>query len=181
MTEDPRKSLFEEVAGRRCWRRGLGEKEPSDKVHTYSRPPALEALSLLPVAYRVGSYIQQELAQRKEPIFDLRGITLSPPNPGPYAGVPLGGIGGGSIGRGYRGDFRRWSIHPGRYIHHIVAADCFVIRIVREKQVFCKVLSTVSLIDRTSSCLSSWDWSLPPSCGEYFLKVCWMIQQTLIT
>ena len=36
------------------------------------------------------------------------GIALEPPNPGPYSGVPLGGLGGGNIGRGYRGEFRRW-------------------------------------------------------------------------
>ena len=36
------------------------------------------------------------------------GIALEPPNPGPYSGVPLGGLGGGNIGKGYRGEFRRW-------------------------------------------------------------------------
>jgi hypothetical protein len=37
------------------WTRNLGEKDPDRGVHAFSRPPMLEALSLLPVAARVGS------------------------------------------------------------------------------------------------------------------------------
>lgn len=71
----------------------------------------------------------------------FQGITLQPPHPGPWAGAPMGGLGSGALGRGryllevenmlsieiliyvyrffegYRGDVRRWSIHPGRYVH----------------------------------------------------------------
>ena len=42
------------------WSRRLDAQDPSSSVHTFSRPPILEALSLLPVAYRVGSYIYGE-------------------------------------------------------------------------------------------------------------------------
>lgn len=31
---------------------------------------------------------------------------------GPIMGVPIGGIGGGSIGRGWRGDFVKWQVGP---------------------------------------------------------------------
>lgn len=71
------------------WKRKLDADVPKC---TFSRPPILEALSLLPVAYRVGSYIYEERSHNREPIFDLSGITLEPPNPGPYAGVPCGGM-----------------------------------------------------------------------------------------
>ena len=148
------------------WVRSLDTPEPSRSIHTFSRPPVMEALSLLNVAARVGMYISAERFNQREPIFDLNGyhnslicsflplflpsdlplhpyhtipyhtipyyttsfpfllcihlpldicnlashsgIALEPPNPGPYSGVPLGGLGGGNIGRGYRGDFRRW-------------------------------------------------------------------------
>lgn len=53
------------------WTRKLSEAEPSRNVHTFSRPPMMEALSLLPVAMRVGSYIMQERKKKREPIFDL--------------------------------------------------------------------------------------------------------------
>ena len=74
------------------WKRNLNAENPSPSIHTFSRPPILEALSLLPVAYRVGSYIHEERRNGREPIFDLSGITLEPPTPGPHAGVPCGGL-----------------------------------------------------------------------------------------
>ena len=39
------------------WTKRLDEAEPSRSVHTFSRPPVLEALGLLNVAARVGMYI----------------------------------------------------------------------------------------------------------------------------
>lgn len=98
-----------------CWTRRLNEPLPPASLHTFSRPPILEALSLLPVAARVGRYILAERSQSREPIFDLSGLTLSPPNPGPHGGVPLGGIGSGSIGRSFDGTIRRVCLHPNRY------------------------------------------------------------------
>lgn len=72
------------------WKRKLDAPLPSDAVHTFARPPILEALSLLPVAYRVASYLSTEQSAGRDPIFDLQGMFLEPPNPGPHAGVPLG-------------------------------------------------------------------------------------------
>jgi hypothetical protein len=59
------------TAPRYKWTRQLSEAEPSRRVHTFSRPPVLEALQLLPVAARVGAYILQERKKKREPIFDL--------------------------------------------------------------------------------------------------------------
>jgi len=73
-----------------CWKKRLDEPIPATNVHTFSRPPIMESLGLLPIAYRVHSYLANQRACGKEPTFDFRGITLDPPNPGPYAGVPLG-------------------------------------------------------------------------------------------
>jgi hypothetical protein len=74
------------------WKRRIDAENPSNSVHTFSRPPILEALSLLPLAYRVGSYLHEERRNGREPIFDLNGIGLEPPNPGPQSGVPCGGL-----------------------------------------------------------------------------------------
>lgn len=74
------------------WRRGFSAINPSNSVHNFARPPIIEALSLLPLAYRVGSYLHEERRNGREPIFDLNGIGLEPPNPGPHAGVPCGGL-----------------------------------------------------------------------------------------
>lgn len=74
------------------WNRRIDAENPSPSVHNFARPPILEVLSLLPLAYRVGSYLHEERRNGREPIFDLNGIGLEPPNPGPHAGVPCGGL-----------------------------------------------------------------------------------------
>ena len=96
------------------WSRSLDQPDPDPNVHNHFKPYFLEALSLLPVAFRIGSYIHNERSNGKEPIFDLNGLLLAPPHPGPHAGVPMGGLGGGAIGRGFKGEFRRWSLQPGK-------------------------------------------------------------------
>ena len=40
-----------------------------------------------------------------------------------FIGVPLGGIGCGSIGRGWKGDFNRWQLTPGMYNYTYVEAN----------------------------------------------------------
>lgn len=44
-------------------------------------------------------------------------------------GVPLGGIGGGTIGRGYAGEFCRFQMRPGMYEYHTVQANQFIVTI----------------------------------------------------
>ena len=44
---------------------------------------------------------------------------------GEFAGIPIGGLGTGSIGRTYRGDAARWHLEVGRHRHEPVAADAF--------------------------------------------------------
>ena len=148
------------------WTRQFNTPDPPKNVHSVVRPPIREILTLLPTAMRVGTYIHHERSHGREPIFDLTGITLAPPNPGPTAGVPCGGIGSGCIGRGFKGDFRRWSLHPGRYIHRVVPVDQFSIRVrYKNGTVRTQVLSTLgssgSDMPTIPPELSSWTWSLP--------------------
>ena len=44
---------------------------------------------------------------------------------GEFSGVPIGGLGTGSIGRTYRGDVARWHLEVGQPPHEPVAADGF--------------------------------------------------------
>lgn len=105
---------------------------------------------------------------------------LEPPTPGPFAGVPLGGIGAGCIGRGrlrhrwlsraahqthlcfagYRGEMRRWSIHAGRYIHREVLTNQFSIRVKRGADVRCVVLSVMDGAG-ADPLLRGWAWGVP--------------------
>lgn len=44
-------------------------------------------------------------------------------------GVPLGGIGSGTIGRGYAGEFCRFQMRPGMYEYNTVHANQFMVTI----------------------------------------------------
>lgn len=59
-------------------------------------------------------------------------------------GVPIGGIGGGTIGRGFAGEFQRFQMRPGIYETNVVHADQFIVTIRDEndKTIFQSLLST---------------------------------------
>lgn len=59
-------------------------------------------------------------------------------------GVPIGGIGGGTIGRGYAGEFCRFQMRPGMYEYNTVHANQFIVTIKDEsdKTIFQSLLST---------------------------------------
>jgi beta-glucosidase 2, glycosyl-hydrolase family 116 N-term len=48
-------------------------------------------------------------------------------------GVPLGGLGCGTIGRGFKGEFCRYQLVPGLYEFHTVEANtvCFIVLVRR--------------------------------------------------
>lgn len=48
-------------------------------------------------------------------------------------GVPLGGIGSGTIGRGYAGEFCRFQMRPGIYEYNTVQANQFIVTIKNQK------------------------------------------------
>ncbi|XP_028821210.1 non-lysosomal glucosylceramidase [Denticeps clupeoides] len=75
-------------------------------------------------------------------------------------GAPLGGVGGGTITRGWRGEFCRWQLNPGMYHYRSVIADQFTVCLRRAGQtVYQQVLS----VERPST-LQGWNWGY---CGEY--------------
>ncbi|XP_068611885.1 non-lysosomal glucosylceramidase [Brachionichthys hirsutus] len=75
-------------------------------------------------------------------------------------GAPLGGIGGGTITRGWRGEFCRWQLNPGMYHYTTVTANQFTVCLSRGGQtVYQQVLS----VERPPT-LQGWNWGY---CGEY--------------
>ncbi|XP_072216090.1 non-lysosomal glucosylceramidase [Excalfactoria chinensis] len=75
-------------------------------------------------------------------------------------GCPLGGIGGGTITRGWRGEFCRWQMNPGKYHYETVIADQFTVCLRRKGQtVYQQVLSV-----EKPSALQGWNWGY---CGRY--------------
>ncbi|XP_044735654.1 non-lysosomal glucosylceramidase isoform X2 [Chrysoperla carnea] len=70
-------------------------------------------------------------------------------------GVPIGGLGSGSIGRGYRGEFCRFQLKPGIYEYNTVYADQFIVTIkdADKKTIFQSLLSTY---EAPKNVLQSW-------------------------
>ncbi|KAF5738837.1 non-lysosomal glucosylceramidase isoform X1 [Tripterygium wilfordii] len=67
-----------------------------------------DILQLGPLGWRSWRHTKQERAKGRAPIFDFFGsrpVTCD-------HGVPLGGVGGGSIGRSYKGEFQQFQLLP---------------------------------------------------------------------
>jgi non-lysosomal glucosylceramidase len=84
---------------------------------------------------------------------------------GPWGGVPLGGLGAGSIGRTHRGDFARWHLEPGQHRFETIAASQFSVSVggatVERSS---HVLSTIRPGPDT---LPDWNWDWPVGSGTY--------------
>ncbi|XP_046895969.1 non-lysosomal glucosylceramidase [Hypomesus transpacificus] len=94
--------------------------------------------------------------EKKAPFIDMfRALPLRQ-----IYGAPLGGIGGGTITRGWRGEFCRWQLNPGMYHYKTVIANQFTVCLRRGGQtVYQQVLS----VERPPV-LQGWNWGY---CGEY--------------
>ncbi|XP_074651855.1 non-lysosomal glucosylceramidase-like [Tubulanus polymorphus] len=99
--------------------------------------------------------------QKRKPFIDH--FNLQPHRP--IYGVPIGGIGCGTIGRGYRGEFCRFQLIPGIYKYHTVEANQFIVCIRRNgKTVYQQVLSPRR---RKGSALKTWNWEFPKQRATY--------------
>ncbi len=142
-----------------AWSRRL-----DDTLSEYGKPAGLVSLStilkMLPVLVRIINNNRKKASVGFDPISAMK---TEPP--GPNQGVPLGGIGGGSIGRGWRGDFRRWSLRPGFIHEKVVCADQFSLYVRRGKEAPQAV--TLSPVRPSDGALSAWNWGLNPACATY--------------
>ncbi|XP_026576561.1 non-lysosomal glucosylceramidase [Pseudonaja textilis] len=115
------------------------------------------ALRHLGLAFRyLGWWYRKTHVEKRLPFIDL----LHPQPLRPIYGCPLGGLGGGTVTRGWRGDFCRWQLSPGMYQHRAVTADQFTVCLRRKgRTVYQQVLSP----ERPSR-LQGWNWGF---CGHY--------------
>jgi non-lysosomal glucosylceramidase len=81
---------------------------------------------------------------------------------GPWGGVPLGGLGSGSIGRTPRGDFARWHLDIGAHRFESIPACQFSVFVASGGRTDAHVLST-----HHPDALGSWNWDLPAGAGTY--------------
>lgn len=145
------------------WQRKLTHKG-CDLVHF--KVNFREMLELAPIGYRLGRHFIRESAKGKTTFIDpTRQHTLSCP------GVPLGGIGAGSIGRSFTGDFQRWQLFPGVCEDKPILANQFSVFISRSDGTrYSTVLSPRNpgiSKESANSGIVSWDWNLKGDDSTY--------------
>ncbi|XP_024382229.1 uncharacterized protein [Physcomitrium patens] len=153
-----------------AWRRKLNSH--ADFL-TEFRVTFMEAVRMITLGMRMWFYVKSERAQGRAPPIDPFNRETKP---SACHGVPCGGMGGGSIGRGFRGDFRRWQLIPGVCEEAPVLADQFSVFVKRDKGngVVKKDASVLypgrpqELSDtKDDTSVSSWDWNLDGQNSTY--------------
>jgi non-lysosomal glucosylceramidase len=81
---------------------------------------------------------------------------------GPWGGVPIGGLGSGSIGRTPRGDFARWHLEAGTHRFETIPACQFSVFVDDGRRRSAHVLSAIR-----PGTLTTWSWDLPVGAGTY--------------
>ncbi|PSS19378.1 Non-lysosomal glucosylceramidase [Actinidia chinensis var. chinensis] len=116
-----------------------------------------EKMHMASFVFRFRRHLNEETAKGKLALVDERLVTC-------YHGVPLGGIGAGSIGRSFKGEFQRYQLFPGKCEDTPVLANQFSVFVsrpdgVKYSTVLCPRSSEVPKIS-TGSGIESWDWNL---------------------
>jgi len=139
------------------WRVRLDHNFP-DKPKASVIPRWHQVPKLIGMAYRFLKYARSTRKKGRTPYID------------PYAtvpckqlyGVPLGGIGAGTITRGWRGDFNRWQLHPGIYERNVVDVNQFTVCIRRHKKTVYQHVLSPNAPSGTLNCektLQGWKWN----------------------
>jgi len=108
------------------WKRRMDERlvEPGKPARLFNLGAMFKMLPFILRMLRTRS--KRTLKKSAEAGFDPINIS-NPIAMGLDQGMPLGGMGAGSIGRGWRGDFRRWMMRPGKFFYKTVFADQFTL------------------------------------------------------
>ena len=103
-----------------------------------------------------------------EPCSTVGRPRVAPPmiDDGEWAGVPIGGLGTGSIGRTFRGDVARWHLDVGRHRFEPVLADGFSLFVGHADGTSQATVLAVRPPSNDGS-LPAWGWDLPVGGGTY--------------
>ncbi|GMY07917.1 non-lysosomal glucosylceramidase-like [Fagus crenata] len=139
------------------WQRKLNCKGtlPSEFALTFQ-----EKMHMAPIGIRLLRHAKEEAAKGRMAIFDF----FSKRTIAGHHGVPLGGIGAGSIGRNYTGGFQRFQLFPKLSEESPILANQFSVFVSRPNGgKFSTVLCTESPEvpkKGTASGIETWDWNL---------------------
>ncbi len=127
------------------------------------RPSRLGKPRGLPVKF-IARMVPVYLRIRK--LTKLAAMGLEPPmamkvrpvtDDGYNQGVPIGGMGSGSIGRSFRGDFARWHLEIGRHEYEPSLPNQFHLRIEGKGEVF---VQTLNPRQPEGNRLTDWSWGM---------------------
>ncbi|XP_028657263.2 non-lysosomal glucosylceramidase [Erpetoichthys calabaricus] len=143
-----------EYGWRICLAHEFKEKRKPFNVKNVSLSALMEHLGL---GFRyLKWWYRKTRVEKKAPFIDMLNVL---PLRQIY-GAPIGGLGGGTITRGWRGEFCRWQLNPGMYQYKTVIADQFTVCLRRAGQtIYQQVLS----VERPHT-LQGWNWGF---CGNY--------------
>lgn len=150
-----------------AWRRRLNSHANILKEFSIT---FMEAMKMVGLGIRLWSYVREEASHgRKAPIDPFSRESTKP---SASQGVPLGGMGSGSISRGFRGEFRQWQIIPGICEASPVMANQFSIFISRDggNRRYESVLAPgqhEGLGKSGDQGISSWGWNLSGQHSSY--------------
>ncbi|XP_004301796.1 PREDICTED: non-lysosomal glucosylceramidase [Fragaria vesca subsp. vesca] len=125
-----------------------------------------EVIHMAPIGIRLWRHQREETAKGREIMIDpftKRARSSS-------HGVPLGGMGGGSIGRSLKGEFQRWQLLPKTCEEDPVLADQFSVFVSRTNgEKYSSVLCprNPDVKGNNASGIGSWDWNLKGDKSTY--------------
>lgn len=150
-----------------AWRRNLNSHASILKEFSVT---FVEAIKMIRLGIRLWSYVREEASHgRKAPIDPF---TRESCKPSASQGVPLGGMGSGSISRGFRGEFKHFQLIPGVCEASPVMANQFSIFISRDggNKKYASVLAPgqhEGLGKSSDQGISSWGWNLDGQHSTY--------------
>ncbi|CAI9761633.1 unnamed protein product [Fraxinus pennsylvanica] len=155
------------AAPEQAWRRKLNSNASILKEFSVT---FTEAIKMFRLGLRLWHYTREEASHgRKAPIDPF---TRESCKPSATQGVPLGGMGSGSVSRGFRGEFRSFQILPGICETSPVMANQFSIFISRDggNKKYASVLAPGQhdgLGKSGDLGISSWGWNLTGQHSTY--------------
>ncbi|CAN6854808.1 unnamed protein product [Brassica oleracea] len=147
------------------WQRKLNSKVKNPSEFKMSTS---DFLHLFPIGYRLWRHTKQEAAKGKVSIYDI----FKKKNVKGNHGVPLGGVGAGSIGRSYKGEFQQFKLFPKVCEEAPILTNQFSVFVSRPggvnySTVLCAT-SPESVNGRTEDLgIESWDWKIKGDKSTY--------------
>ncbi|CCD72306.3 Non-lysosomal glucosylceramidase [Caenorhabditis elegans] len=148
---------------------GIGWKARGDRIPEFPNPrpffPRLKhSIKLIPLFVRVALHTFVEWWNGREAFIDIFNVFRH----FTYTGVPLGGIGCGSIGTDFRGGFNRFSIIPGiKEQTETQKCNQFIVTVHSKKTFELIYQSILSCAEFPATVLPKWDTTIPAEDVRY--------------